>query len=145
MAIYAKGGRSLCFFSLFPFGFGLGRQPVSRLVVKSVRVLVEAHLREQEVLHFLEFGSVRRIGGEIRLVGFGLDAGEGGDLRVVVGGEEFVGVLPEVEELGFADAGAVGFLADEFPVALADRAHAGFFTGGIDAVECVTNRGFFTE
>ena len=105
------------------------------MVGEAVGILVAAHFGEEKGLHLGELGGVRGVAGEV-----GLQRFLGGVL-----GQEFVGVGGEVEELGLVHAAIGRFVADEFPVALFDAAHAGFAAAAVSAVEGVADGGFFAH
>lgn len=62
---------------------------------------------------------------------------------LAVFGEEFVGIVLEVEELGFADGAVENVEFDELPVTFPDGAHPGFGAAGVGSEHDVAHALFF--
>ena len=75
-----------------------------------------SHLIQKHSLHFLQLGSIFRMGGKIDLFGFGFGTGQGPYLWIMMFLHEFVWVVLQVKELGVLDPGLLHLVLGQFPV-----------------------------
>ena len=87
------------------------------------------HFSFEEGFHFGEFFGVSGVLGEVSEVG----------IFFTVFGEKLVGVLFEIEELGFADGAVEDVEFHELPVAFSDGAHPRLGASGVDSEEGVAD------
>ena len=87
------------------------------------------HFDFEEGFHFGEFFGVSGVLGEVSEFG----------IFFTVFGEKLVGVLFEIEELGFADGAVEDVEFHELPVAFSDGAHPSLGASGVDSEEGVAD------
>ena len=96
------------------------------------------HLGQQEGLEVRQLCGMGRIFGEVFLMNLGRCRQRPRDGRGAVLREEFVRVLPQVEQLRVQPARR-RFVFDQLPVPAAHTPHPRLLTAAVDAVEHVAN------